>query len=365
MELVGMEEILELMKEKLGIGYRSGEILEIFKSAYLKHKTVADASRYLVHHFFGDYGVVSVDGDDAALKGAMIPAFAKEIAEKTSYNALAETGKKLSEHYSLQVTPREINLFYLHDQLRERIVETEDGNYGVLNSPIRFSSAELKQEMENHPERFSPNVVLRPLFQEIILPNLAYIGGGGELNYWFQLKGVFESFHVPMPILILRNSVMVIDKSSSHLMDKLGVTVEELFRNSAFELEQELVKETSEEELNLKDAHEKLEALFLEMEAKLRKVDKLLEKSVRSGYVRSERIVKNLEKKMLRAEKKKHDILIGRLHKIRDALFPREGLQERNLNFAVLYEEFGENLVPLLIDHLDPFAGDFTVLRVK
>ncbi|HKK39088.1 MAG TPA: bacillithiol biosynthesis BshC, partial [Cryomorphaceae bacterium] len=151
----------------------------------------------------------------------------------------------------------------------------------------------------------------------------------------------------------------------SHLMDKLGVTVEELFRNSAFELEQELVKETSEEELNLKDAHEKLEALFLEMEAKLRKVDKLLEKSVRSGYVRSERIVKNLEKKMLRAEKKKHDILIGRLHKIRDALFPREGLQERNLNFAVLYEEFGENLVPLLIDHLDPFAGDFTVLRVK
>ena len=365
MELVGMEEILELMKEKLGIGYRSGEILEIFKSAYLKHKTVADASRYLVHRFFGSYGVVSLDGDDAALKGAMIPAFAKEIAEKTSYNALAETGKKLSEHYSLQVTPREINLFYLHDQLRERIVETEDGNYGVLNSPIRFSPAELKQEMENHPERFSPNVVLRPLFQEIILPNLAYIGGGGELNYWFQLKGVFESFHVPMPILILRNSVMVIDKSSSHLMDKLGVTVEELFRNSAFELEQELVKETSEEELNLKDAHEKLEALFLEMEAKLRKVDKLLEKSVRSGYVRSERIVKNLEKKMLRAEKKKHDILIGRLHKIRDALFPREGLQERNLNFAVLYEEFGENLVPLLIDHLDPFAGDFTVLRVK
>jgi bacillithiol biosynthesis cysteine-adding enzyme BshC len=365
MDLVGMDEILELMKEKLGIGYRSGEILEIFKSAYLQHKNVADATRYLVHHFFGSYGVVSLDGDDAVLKGVMVPAFAKEIVEKTSFDALTETGKKLNEHYSLQVTPREINLFYLHDQLRERIVEAEDRSYEVLNSNIRFSAAALKEEMERHPERFSPNVVLRPLYQEIILPNLAYIGGGGELNYWFQLKGVFESFDVPMPILMLRNSVMVINKASSHRMDKLGLTMEELFRNSAFELERELVEETSDEELNLKEAHEKLEALFLEMEHKLRRVDKHLERSVRSGYARSERIVQNLEKKMLRAEKKKHNILIGRLDKLRAALFPREGLQERNLNFAVLYEEFGSDLVPMLVDNLDPFSEDFTVLRVK
>jgi bacillithiol biosynthesis cysteine-adding enzyme BshC len=365
MTLVGMDEVIELMKEKLGIGYRSGEILEIFKSAYLKHKNVADATRYLVHHFFGSYGVVSLDGDDPALKGAMIPTFAKELVEQTSFQAVSQTNKELSEDYSLQVTPREINLFYLHDQLRERIVQTQDRTYEVLNSTIRFSAEELKEEMQQHPERFSPNVVLRPLYQEIMLPNLAYIGGGGELNYWFQLKGVFESFQVPMPILMLRNSVMVIDQASSHLMDKLGLTTEELFRNSAFELEQELVREISEEELNLREAHEKLEALFLEVESKLRKVDKLLEKSVRSGYVRSERIVINLEKKMLRAEKKKHNILTGRLQKLHNTLFPRNGLQERNLNFSVLYEEFGPDLVPMLIDNLDPFSGDFTVLRVK
>jgi bacillithiol biosynthesis cysteine-adding enzyme BshC len=364
MELTGMEEILELMKEKLGIGYRSGEILEIFKSAYFKHKNVADASRYLVHHFFGSYGVVSIDGDDPVLKGAMIPTFAKELVEKTSFKSVSQTNKELAKNYSLQVTPREINLFYLHDQLRERIVE-EEGAYEVLNSTIKFSADELKEEMEKYPERFSPNVVLRPLYQEMILPNLAYIGGGGELNYWFQLKGVFDSFKVPMPILMLRNSVMVIDRASSHRMDRLGLTTEELFRNSSFELEQELVKEISEEELNLKEAREKLEALFLDMESKLRKVDKLLEKSVRSGYVRSERIVMNLEKKMLRAEKKKHNILTGRLQKVHGALFPRDGLQERNLNFSVLYEEFGADLVPMLIDNLDPFSGEFTVLRVK
>ncbi len=364
MDLVGMDEVLELMKEKLGIGYRSGELLEIFKSAYFKHKNAADATRFLVHHFFGDYGVVSIDGDDPVLKGICIPTFAKEIVDKTSYKAVTETNKHLGEHYSLQVTPREINLFYLHDQLRERLVE-DDGGYAVLNTSIRFSAEELKEEMEHHPERFSPNVVLRPLYQEMILPNLAYIGGGGELNYWFQLKGVFEDFNVPMPVLMLRNSVMVIDRHSSRLMDKLGLTLNELFRNSAFELEQELVRAESAEELNLKEAREKLEALFLEMEEKLRRVDKLLERSVRSGYMRSERILLNLEKKMLRAEKKKHDILIGRLNKLHDALFPREGLQERNLNFSVLYEEFGADLVPVLIENLDPFSAEFTVLRVK
>jgi len=365
MELAGMDEVVEQLKEKLGIGYRSGEILEIFKSAYLKLTNAADATRYVVHHFFGDYGVVSIDGDDPVLKGLCIPAFAKEIVEKASFDAVSATNKRLGDSYSLQVTPREINLFYLHDQLRERLVETEDGSYEVLNTSIRFSAEELKKEMEHHPERFSPNVVLRPLYQEMILPNLAYIGGGGELNYWFQLKGVFDVFDLPMPILMLRNSVMVIDQHSSRLMDKLGLTLDELFRNSAFELEQELVREESSEELNLKAAREKLEALFLDMEEKLRRVDKLLERSVRSGYMRSERIVLNLEKKMLRAEKKKHDILMGRLQKLHRALFPREGLQERNLNFSALYEEFGTDLVPMLVENLDPFSGEFTVLRVK
>ncbi|MEM9051728.1 MAG: bacillithiol biosynthesis cysteine-adding enzyme BshC [Bacteroidota bacterium] len=365
MNLVGMEEALAKMKDMLGLGYRSGELEQLFKSAYIKHDNVADATRYLIHHFFGDHGVICIDGDDPALKRLMVEEFTEELLKGKSFKAVQETNQQLVKDYSLQVTPREINLFYLDDELRERIVLSDDGNYEVLNTKLSFSKDEIFEELENHPERFSPNVILRPLYQEVILPNLAYIGGGGELNYWFQLQGVFESFNVPMPILMLRNSVLVIDQKSSKLMDKLGLTNEELFRNSAFELEQELVREASDEELNLKEAHEKLEALFNEMEHKLRRVNDQLEKSVRSGYARSERIVKNLEKKMLRAEKRKHEVLINRLQRLQDRLFPREGLQERNLNFAVLYEELGADLVPILIDHLDPFAKEFTVLRIR
>jgi len=361
----GLNEVLEELKEKLGVGYRSGEILELFKKAYINHDNVADATRYLVDALFGEYGVVCIDGDDPVLKGAMIPDFAKELVEKTSYKAMTATNRELGEHYSLQVTPREINLFYLGNQLRERMVETEEGEYEVLNTNIKFSPAELKEELEHHPERFSPNVVIRPLYQEVILPNLAYIGGGGELNYWFQLKKVFEEFNVTFPILMLRNSVMVIDQKSSELIEKLDLSIDDLFRKTAFELEQELVTESSDEELHLREHREELETLYLKIEKKLRQVNPQLEKSARSGFVRSERILSNLEEKMMRAEKKKHDILMGRLHRLRDSLFPREGLQERNLSFIPLYEEFGADLIPLLMENLDPFGGQFTVLRSK
>lgn len=365
MDLVGMEEVAEELKEKIGIGYESGELLDLFRRAYIDHGTVTDATRFLVDHFFGKYGVIAIDGDDQLLKSAMIPYFKKELQEKTSFKAVQRTNSNLRSQYPLQVTPREINLFYLESGFRERIIKTQDGEYEVLQSDLAFSEEEMMNELNSHPERFSPNVILRPLFQEVILPNLAYIGGGGELNYWFQLKGAFDDFQVSFPILMLRNSVLLIDKASSDLMKKLNVSVEDVVTKTEMDLEEDLVRAESSEVLNLKEELEKLESLFLSMESKLRRVEKLLEKSVRSGYVRSERIVKNLEIKMLRAEKKKHEILMGRLHKLRSKLFPRNGLQERNVNFCIPYIEFGSDFVDMLVENTDPFSGKYTVLRIR
>jgi len=365
MNTVGMDEVCSAMKEKLGIGYRSGELIELFEKAYLNHTNIAEATRYLVDRLFGNFGVISVDGDDPELKARVIPYFEREIREELSFKAVKETNAELGQNYSLQVTPREINLFYLEDSLRERIVRSDSESFEILHTELRFSEDEIIRLLHEMPERFSPNVVLRPLYQEVVLPNIAYIGGGGELNYWFQLKEAFKRFGVPFPILMLRNSAMVIDKSASRLMDALDLSVADLFQKSGMELEKELVRSESAETLELSVELEKLEDLFLEIEAKLRKVDKLLEKSVRSGYVRSERIVRNLEKKMLKAERKKHDILTSRLHKLREKLFPNDGLQERSMNFAIVYEEFGLDFVNLLIENLDPFSKEFTILRAE
>ncbi len=364
MNTTGLNELAAAIKENLGIGYDAGALISLFEQAYVKHSTIADATRFLVHQLFGKYGVVSIDGDDPQLKKLSVEAFRKELLEGLSAKAMIPTNEALADHYDLQVHAREINLFYLDDQLRERIVRREDGNFEVLRTDKVFSEKEILAALETHPERFSPNVILRGLYQEMILPNLAYIGGGGELAYWFQLKGVFETFEVPFPILMLRNSAMVIDRSLGALMKELDLKAEDLFLPIT-DLENRLVKSHSEIKLNLDESRGKVEAAFLEMENKLKQINPQLERSVGSGYARTDRIIANLEKKMLRAERKKQEIVLGKLDKIRQSLFPRNGLQERNMNFAVLYLGLGADFVDILLDQLQPFDQEFSVLLEK
>lgn len=362
METEGMDQVVDEMRDQLGIGYSSGELIDLFTKAYVKHKTISEATRFLVHQLFGSYGVLVIEADDPELKKLAIPAFTKELVSSASANAMGKTDKALTENgYNLQVEPHDINLFYLDDQLRERIEKDDSGTYKVLRTNKEFSREEILAELQKSPEKFSPNVILRPLYQEIILPNLAYVGGGGELAYWFQLKSVFEAFGVTFPILMLRNSVMVVGAPTHERMNQLGITIEDIFRPQQ-ELEDELVRSATSQSLELDKERENLEEVFLSIEARLRKINGDLEKSVRSGYARTDRIVRNLEKKMMRAERKKQEILIGRLNKIYEFLFPRGGLQERNMNFAPMYLAYGKTFVEQLVENLDPFVFEYTFL---
>jgi len=364
MSTVAMDEVARELKDKIGIGYSSGQLIDLFTTAYIKHKNIGDATRYLVHKLFGDYGVLVVDGDDPKLKALAIPAFEKELTEHPAQKAMVQTNKALTDAgYNLQVSPHQINLFYLDDELRERIEKSDDGEYRVARTNKTFTKSEILADLRTHPEKYSPNVILRPLYQEIILPNLAYFGGGGELAYWFQLKDVFEAFDVPFPVLMLRNSVMIVPEQTKKNMDWLGIDIMAVFRD-AQELEDELVLAQTADTLELESERERLESLFLDIENRLRKIEPHLEQSVRSAYVRAERVLQSLEKKMMRAERRKQDVLVNRLHQVRESLVPRNGLQERNMNFVPLYLEYGNGFVNGLIGVLDPFEFEFTVLEM-
>jgi bacillithiol biosynthesis cysteine-adding enzyme BshC len=362
MKTEGMEQLAQSLQKELGLGYASGELIELFKKAYVKHATIGEATRYLVHQLFGQLGVLVVDGDDRELKKLMIPAFEQELFQQKSHKAIKETNEQLKEHYDLQVHQREINLFYLDDQLRERIEKLDGDKFGVVNTDITFSESELKKELHDHPERFSPNVVLRPLYQETVMPNLAYIGGGGELAYWFQLKKMFDSFDIAFPILMLRNSVMMINSDTAATMQKLEIDFRDVFQ-PAMELENQLIKANTFKTLNLGEEHKELQGQFEAMAEKLANIDATLEKSVMSGYARTERILKNLEKKMLRAERKKQDVLTHRLHSVMARIFPSGGLQERSMNFAPYYLAYGKEMIEGILENIDPFEGEFTVLE--
>lgn len=358
-----LHPVLAEVKEVLGESDRAEELYNLLRESVESHSRYSETARHLANELFKEYGLVIIDMSHARLKELFIPYIKEEILEQPSKRLVEATVAELEKAgFSEQAYPREINFFYLGHELRqrERIV-LENGRYRVLNTDYSFSKEELAEEIEQHPERFSPNVVMRPVFQEVALPNLAYIGGGGELAYWLERKRQFEHFGVNYPMLVRRNSVLFIDKSNAKRMDKLELTVEQLFGDIE-ELIKEYVRENTEKEISLAEEKAQLEAMVKGIEEKAREVDPTLVKTAAAEGQKMINSMEQLEGKLMRAEKQRHDIAINQMRTLKDKLFPGNGLQERYDNFMMYYLKYGRAFFEVLKKELDPMEKSFTVI---
>ncbi|MHC2990862.1 bacillithiol biosynthesis cysteine-adding enzyme BshC [Pontibacter sp. HJ8] len=347
----GLEKVLEEMPEAY----------PIFEEAYRNSNTLADATRAITHALFGAYGLVGIDGDHAALKQALTPVVERELTEHLSNQLVEETNARLEKlGYKPQVFSRQINLFYLKDGLRERIVQEGD-TYQVLNTDCRFSRQEILQEASQHPERFSPNVILRPLYEELVLPNLAYIGGGAEVAYWFQLRKVFEAYQVPFPVLMLRNSALYISRPNASRMHKLGLQPLDLFQDYQ-ELKKKLSAQLHEGEINLEAQREAAANLYKQVEELAEGIDPTLVKAVAAEAQKATNSLHMLEKKLSKARDSKHEQTFKQLENLKDKLFPNGSLQERQDNL-LSYQTNHPDFIPALAEAFDPFDLKFTILE--
>lgn len=352
----GLESVLNEFKSKIGPGENAQFLLQIFEDAYLKHSNLADATRYLTNELFKEYGLVILDADDKNLKKIFIPYFENELSKQTSFQQVTSTNQKLT-NYSIQVNPRELNLFFMENNLRERIV-LENNLYKVLNTNIEFTKEEILLEVKNSPEKFSPNVLIRPLFQEVILPNLGYIGGGGEIAYWLQLKSNFDANSVAFPILQLRNSVLILSEKQNSKIEKLGLNWKELFSPIAT-LVKNKTKEISSIEFNFDEQIQFLKDQFEKLEKIATLTDSSFSKAVKAQETKQIKGLLNLEKRLLKAEKKIHYEQLERIILLKEELFPNNNLQERIKNFSEYYDaEFIKNCAK----NLDPFSSNFTII---
>jgi len=363
MDVKEVQTVYEKFSSKIEEGIHADFLKELFSKTYLEHNNLAEATRYLVNELFGEYGIVLLDGDDRELKKTMIPAFKRELIEFVSDKNLSVTNNKLKGlNHKIQVQQRKINLFYLEDNFRERIV-FDSGIYKVLNSEIEFTKEEILLELENYPEKFSPNAILRPLYEEQVLPNLAYVGGGGELAYWFQLKGNFNDFGVSFPILVLRNSLMLINERLNNIIEELKITCYDLFAD-LHELIKQKVIENSNVDFDLLQEIEGINKILasnlLEFEN-----EKFKHPTFKAQHKKQLNIIVKKQKKLLRAEKKNQPELVAKIELIKSELFPENGLQERKLNFAEMYMEFGEILIPSIIEKISVLNNRFTILRLN
>jgi bacillithiol synthase len=335
----GLIDLIDKIAGQLLVEPFGQEIIAALKNCYKINNTIEAATFLLVNHLFAQYGLLIVLPDDADLKRSFIPIVEKELTEQFSHKAVLEMIKNFPTEYKVQASGRETNLFYLKDDKRERI-EKVNSEWLVVNSSVKFSDAEILAELNSYPERFSANVILRPVFQEMILPNIAFIGGGGEIAYWLELKKVFEAVGVPYPMLVLRNSFLLVDENSKELINKLKLSTQNLFLPQQTLIDNTVTNETTLQ-LSLQVEIEELNHLYQKIKDISASIDVSLTKHTEALHKKATNKLIALQKKMLKAEKKKFDTQIRQIQKLRNQLFPTNNLQERVESFLPYYAKWG------------------------
>ena len=361
----GLESVFELFSKDLGVGKHADFLRDLFAESYLKHDNLADATRYLTNALFSEYGLVIIDANKKELKQQFAPFIKDELLHETSFKFVSKVNDAINAlpvNTKIQVNPREINLFYLNENLRERIV-FENDIYTVVNTDITWTKEALLKEVDDYPERFSPNVIMRPLYQEVILPNLCYIGGGGELAYWFQLKEFFNEVKVPFPIMLLRNSVLIQSVQQQKKLKNLNISNEDIFLKREIFINKK-VREISNIEIDFYPQKKYLIQQFEDLYQIAEQTDKSFVSAVKAQEVKQLKGLKNLEKRLLKAQKRKLQDQVSRMTELQNELFPNNSLQERTTNFSQFYLEYGEELIPQLIKNLNPLSSEFLILTL-
>ena len=327
-----------------------GRITEIYNTS----QTLAEATRGMVHLLFPKEGIVVMDADKSELKKHFIPLLLKELKESTVFERMTRTNEELKGlGYHAQVNPRKINLFYLKESSRNRIVREKD-KWSELNGEQTWNWEELELEVNDFPERFSPNAAFRPLYQEFILPNLMTVGGSGEIAYWLQLKSVFKEFKVDFPFLQLRNSHLFLSKKQTDLLDEFSLKINDLLTRK-----EELLKSVAGElvKVDLKDDSKYIIRKLEDLTRKVINEDSSLEGKMLGVKRVLENSLNQIQSKLEKSVKSKNSNKFSQLEKLHDSVTPGGKLNERTINFFSLLNHVN---LEYFIEEISILEDDFT-----
>lgn len=361
MNLEGIETVFETFFSCLPDSRNAQSLKELIRNSYLNASTLTEATRKLVESLFAEFGLLMIDGDDPELKKLMIPYFEEDLLKNTAFQKVGETIEIFQKKdYSVQVNPREINLFYIgKENLRERIVY-DNGIFKVLNTDLEFSKEDILAELHAKPENFSPNVILRPIYQEVILPNIAYIGGTGELAYWLELKSFFDSQNVLFPILMVRNSLLILSEKQKSKLEKLHISYSDLFQ-PLYQLVNKNIEENSDLEIDFSGYEAQLEQIFKELEEKAIQTDSSFSKMVQAQRKKQLEGLSKMKARLTKAEKRRHAERVERIEILYTELFPNGNLQERISNFSAFYLEYGVDFVKEVYEIIEAIDFRFSI----
>ena len=325
------------------------EVPERFRKLYQPGQDLSTCFRRLILDLFGKYGLVVIDADSIALKQAFIPYMEAEIEGRGMGSHVEATSERLeATGYKVQILPREVNLFYMGDGGRHLLVREGD-RFGTKDGSHTFSKAELLRLIRTQPRDFSPNVSMRPLYQEVLLPNLAYVGGWAETSYWMQLKDAFEAAQVSFPLLVPRMSAGMVPGEIAAELSDLGLSLEDLDQEEHVLLDRYLNQHWDDGALQ--QAFSRLREAYSHLVETVEGIDKPLAGMAAGQAAKSNKLIDKLDQKIRKAMRNRHPGPYQRIREIKNAWQPDHKKQERVLNFTTFSGMDADALVSLILAH--------------
>ena len=317
-------------------------LLNSFKEFYMHSTNLSEATRKLINSLFGKYGIVIIDANDKKLKNQFASVIKKDVISKGFVRPITDTSQDIDRLYNRQAFVRDINFFMLSD-----------------NSRVLINTNVKEDFIDKFPEKFSPNVLLRPLYQEYILPNVGVVGGASEISYWLQLKSAFIQEKIPFPILVLRNSAMIMSDRSLKRIKSFHFNISDIFYDEHI-LHDKYIRSISKEDFSLRSSKEDITNVYTLIINKIQDVG--LKNSIKAALTKHLNNLEKIESKIVRLEKKRNQDAINQISKLKDQLFPNSKLQERVVNFLEFYLKDGDNFIEILKDNLNPLDPNFVIL---
>jgi len=341
------------------------KIMNAVSACYREGNDYKTAFAQLLNMLMGDYGAVFIDPSDAEIKRLLIHVFEKELRTSPKMcESIITTSAELEKHYDLQVKPKVINMFFLHNDNRLAIEPREGGKFALKNSKRRFDSEEMFAVLEETPELFSPNVVLRPVCQDYLLPSIAYVGGPAEISYFAQLKPAYEHYELTMPVIFPRVSVTLIEGKINKFMNSYDVKLEEIFHRNV--LVTKVVEKLSEVKVDeeISKFTDDINKMFYDMKNMTVKVDQSLLNTVENMKEKLKQNLEILRNKLINAQAKKSEITTSQIDKVANNIFPNENLQERMLNITYFINKYDFSFIKKLYHETDPMNFNHQVIDI-
>jgi bacillithiol synthase len=320
------------------------DLLDFLGKSARESENLADWFGRILLKWLGSTGLVMLNPMDPSLRNLEADLFRQALDNAPQVNTLlSKAGAELSSKgYPVGVEKDQdnLNLFMYHNGERLALIKTGTG-YGLKGTEESFSRDSLLELMEAEPERFSPNVILRPLTQELLLPTLAYVGGPGEINYFSQYKEIFELFKLQMPIIYPRANITLIEGSMENYLNKYNLTLEDVLFNLD-EIRQQLLVASDPVGIDnvFQELHQRVAEAYSRAIGVIKEIDPMLDKLGRENQERVLSQIDWLKSKTQQAHRKDNDVALRQLEKLSNNLSPSGNLQERFLSgmyFAIKY----------------------------